>query len=256
MYNNTRANETLNVLSLLKYTNSYADTVGKDQFFYLDTSTVITESRPAQGLYNAGFARRKLLTDAAAVNKISILLNLYSYFAAFKNQLHPKIKTKIILKLENDNNVIFRKQAAPDSKVIITKLRLWCPKIIFNGKGMKEYLENYLKTKKWTYLREHQDIDQTAAVNSYFCISTGIRRPRHVFVWVVPTAAYNNQQQNIFIFKTFNIGANHRYFSKAQLEINNSVYYPQLDMTSDEESKLYRALMSYNSAYNDFLKGR
>ena len=33
VYNNTRANETSNVLSLLKYTKSYADTVGKDQFF-------------------------------------------------------------------------------------------------------------------------------------------------------------------------------------------------------------------------------
>ena len=180
---------------------------------------------------------------------------MYSYFAAFKNQLHPNIKTKIILKLENDNNVIFRKDADPDSKVIATKLRLWRPKIIFNGKGMKEYLENYLKPKKWTYLREHQEIDQTTAVNSYFRISTGIRRPRHVFVWVVPTAAYNNQQQNIFTFKTFDIGAKHRYFSKTQLEVNNSVYYPQLDMTTDEESRLYQALMSYNSTYNDFLSG-
>ena len=242
VYNNTRANETSNVLSLLNYTKSYADTVGKDQFFYPDTSTGTTEARPAQGLYNAGFARRKIPTDAGAVNKISIPLNLWSYFAAFKNQLHPNIKTKLILKLENDNNVIFRKQAAPDSKVIVTKLRLWTPKIIFNGKGMKEYLENYLKPKKWIYLREHQEIDQTAAVNSYFRISTGIRRPRHVFLWVVPTASYNSQQQNIFTFKTFDIGANHRYFSKAQLEINNSVYYPQLDMTSDEESRLLQSV--------------
>ena len=92
-------------------------------------------------------------------------------------------------------------------------------------------------------------------MNSYFYISTGTRRPRHVFVWVVPTAAYNNQEQNIFTFKTLDIGANHRYFSKAQLKINNSVYYPQLDMTSHEESRLYRALMWYNSAYNDFLSG-
>ena len=33
VYNNTRANESSNVLSVLKYTKSYADTVGKDQFF-------------------------------------------------------------------------------------------------------------------------------------------------------------------------------------------------------------------------------
>ena len=33
VYNNTKATESSNVLSVLKYTKSYADTVGKDQFF-------------------------------------------------------------------------------------------------------------------------------------------------------------------------------------------------------------------------------
>ena len=37
VYNNTRANETSNLLQLLNYTKSYVDRVGKDQFFYLDT---------------------------------------------------------------------------------------------------------------------------------------------------------------------------------------------------------------------------
>ena len=39
------------------------------------------------------------------------------------------------------------------------------------------------------------------------------------------------------------------------MEINNSIYYPQLEITSDEESRLYRSLMSYSSAYNDFQSG-
>ena len=243
VYTNMKANESSNALALLKYTKSYADSVGKDQFFYMDTSTGTAEPRPAQAAtYNEGYAKRKILTDAANVNKISIPLNLYSYFAAFKNQLHPNIKTNILIRLEDDNNIIFRKGAAPDSKVIVTKLRLWCPKIIFNGLGMKEYTEKYLKPKKWAYLKEHHEIIQTTAINSYFRISTGIRRPRHVLLWVVPTASYNSQEHNIFTFDTFSIGANNRYFSKAQLEVNNSIYYPQLEMTSNEESRLYRAL--------------
>ena len=255
VYTNMRANEASNALSLLKYTKSYADSVGKDQFFYVDTNTGTAEPRPAEALYNEGFGKRKILTDAANVNKISIPLNQYSYFAAFKNQLHPNIKTNILIKLEDDANIIFRNVAAPNSKVILTKLRLWCPKIIFNGLGMKEYTEKYLKPKKWTYLREHHEIIQTTATNSYFRISTGIRRPRHVLLWVVPTASYGSQQHNIFTFKTFAIGANQRYFSKAQLEVNNSIYYPQLEMTSQEESRLYRALLSFNSGYNDVLSG-
>ena len=172
VYNNTRANESSNVLSLLKYTKNYSDTVGQDQFFYLDKSTGTAEPRPAQALYNEGFAKRKILTDAANKNKISIPLNLYSYFAAFKNNLHPNIETKIIIKLDNDNNIIFRSYTAPDSKVIITKFRLWCPKIIFNGDGLKHYLEDYLKPKKWVYQKEHQEISQTASDNGFFRIST------------------------------------------------------------------------------------
>ena len=45
-----RANESSNALALLKYTKSYADTVGKDQLFYVDTSTGTTEARKAQEL--------------------------------------------------------------------------------------------------------------------------------------------------------------------------------------------------------------
>ena len=143
----------------------------------MDSSTRTTEARNNQVLENEGFARRKILTDSVAVNKISIPLNLCSYFAAFKNNLHPNIKTNLIIKLEKDNNTIFRKTAARASKVILTKLRLWCPKIIFNGSGMKQYLANYLKLKKWTYLKEHGEIIQTQSNNSYFRISTGITRP-------------------------------------------------------------------------------
>ena len=218
VYNNMKANEATNALTLLKYTKSYADSVGKDQFFYVDTSTGTTEG-------------------------------------PFKNQLHPNIKTTILIKLEDDNNIIFRKAAAPDSKVIVTKMRLWCPKIIFNGLGLKEYMEKYLKPKKWIYLMEHQESTQTTAINSFYRISTAIRRPRHVLLWVVPTASYSNQEHNIFTFNTFSIGANQRYFARAKLEVNDSIYYPQLEMTSQEESRLYRALMSFNSGYNDFLSG-
>ena len=254
VYNNTRANESSNILSLLKYTKSYADTVGKDQFYFVDSSTGTAEPRQAEDLYNEGFGKRKILTDAAAVNNISIPLNLYSYFAAFKNNLHPNLKTNILLKLEDDANIIFKSATAPNSKVILTKLRLWVPKIIFNEVGLQAYLAEYLKPKTWTYLKEHQEIKQSGATSDAFRISTGIRRPRHVFIWAVPTLSYNNQGANIFKFPLDEIGGN-RSYARAQLEINNSIFHPQLEFSSTEESRLYRALMSFSSAYNDVLSG-
>ena len=221
----------------------------------MDTSTGTAEPKSAQTLYNQGYGLRKILTDVANENKISIPLNIYSYFAAFKNNLHPNIKMSSLIRLANDNDIIFRNAGAPDSKVLITKFRLWCPKLILNGAGMKQYVENYLKPKTWKYLREHQEIHQTAAVSSFFRISIGIQRPRHVFLWVNPTASYNSQEHNIFTFKTFSIVANTRYFSKAQQQVNNSICYPQLELSANEESRLYRTLMSVNSGYNDFPSG-
>ena len=257
VYNNTRANESTNVLSMLKYTKSYADMVGKDQFFFVDSKTGAAQPNPAPAAvatYNEGFAKRKILTDAAAVNNISIPLNLYSYFAAFKNNLHPNLKTNIKLTLEKDDNIIFRHADAPDSKVILTKLRLWVPKIIFNEEGLKAYLAEYLKPKTWIYHKEHQEIKQSNATNDAFRVTTGIRRPRHVFIWAVPTADYNNQEENIFTFGLNKVGGDQGY-ARAQLEINNSMFYPQLEFSAAEETRLYRALMSYSSAYNDVLSG-
>ena len=255
VYNNTRANESANILSTLKYTKSYADTVGQDQFFFVETKTGAAQPNPAApATYNEGFAKRKVLTDGATVNNIAIPLNLYSYFAAFKNNLHPNLKINILLKLEDDDNIIFRHADAADSKVIITKLRLQVPKIIFNEVGLQAYLAEYLKPKTWTYLKEHHEIKQSAAVNDAFRVTTGIRRPRHVFIWAVPVADYNNQEENIFTFGLKKVGGD-QGFARAQLEMNNSMFYPQLEYSTTEESRLYRALMSFSSAYNDVLSG-
>ena len=191
------------------------------------------------------------------VNNVSIPLNLYGYFAAFKNYLHPNNKINIILELETDDNIVFRSAAADQvSRVVITQLRLWCPKIIFNGEGAVKYNNDYLKAKKWSYLEELQESTTTTAQTNFFRISTGVRRPRHVFVYFTNENKYNSQTHNMFTFDTFAIGgANGTTISKSQLEINNSIYYPQLDLTGTQKSRLYRKLMSFSSAYNDFLSG-
>ena len=253
VYNNLRANESANILSKLKFTKSYADTVGKDQFFYLDTSRA-AEGRAGQAALNTGFATRKTLTDGGVINEFSLPLNLYSYFAAFKNNLQPNLKTTISLQFENDNNIVFRSATAPPSKVIITKLRLWVPKIIFNEAGLKAYLPDYLKPQTWRYLKEKHEMKQTQSLSDAFVITTGVRRPRHVFIWAVTTGQYGNQAGNIFNFGLSTSGGD-QSFARAQLEINNSNYYPQLEFSSATKSRLYRVLMSYSSAYNDYLSG-
>ena len=74
-YNNISANECANLLTLLNDTKYYADSVGSDQFFYLDTSAAADNQNfaqfaldgnaqnidgiPPNSNYNEGFTKRK-----------------------------------------------------------------------------------------------------------------------------------------------------------------------------------------------------
>ena len=275
--NNISANEGANLLTLLNYTKSYADSVGSDQFFYLDTSattdinlfnnrTIDTRDATPGGdtraipmpqnnaNYNEGFNKRKKLTAEGVEQNISIPLNLYSYFASFKRNIHPNLKINIELKIEDDVILIFRAGAAGDGndgKIIVTKLRLWCPKLIFNAEGLNLYRSDYMKPKKWPYLAEYFYKFTRAGDNigDMVRLVTSIRKPRHVFIWTVPDASYATQTENIFVFDTNSIGANDVHFSRAQLVVNNSKYYPELSINANEKTKLYRALMEYNGTY-------
>ena len=262
VYTNSRANETANIIALTTYSKPYADSLGMDQFFYPDENTGAAEARDDQVALNPAFVKRKSLIisqtgpEVATPVRMTLPLYLWSYFASFHQALAPNMKTVISITLESDANVIFKNAAAANGRIFVTKLRLWCPKIIFNGLGTKTFMEEFLKPKKWTILREHIDSDQTQSTNAFYRISTGIRRPRHVFIWVVPQASYNNQDGNIFKFNTFDMGSNHSTFTRARLEVNNSVYYPQLDYNAlTEFSRLYRSLMSFNSSYNNMETG-
>ena len=265
--NNISANEGANLLTLLNYTKSYADSVGSDQFFYLDTSAAANNQNfarlaldgnaqnidgiPPNPNYNEGFDKRKKLTAGGVERNISIPLNLFSYFASFKRNIHPNLKINIELRLEQDINLIFRGGAADNGKIIVSKLRLWCPKLIFNAEGLNLYRSDYMKPKKWSYLAEYFYKFTRAGDNrgDMVRLVTSIRKPRHVFIWTVPEASYGAQTSNIFVFDTNSIGTNNVHFSRAQLVVNNSKYYPELSVNANEKTKLYRALMEYNGTY-------
>ena len=274
--NNISANEGANLLTLLNYTKSYADSIGSDQFFYIDTNAAaesskftkrtVTHRRNANNTgdeagemlddvvanYNEGFAKRKELTDGGLTRNISIPLNLYSYFSSFKRNIHPNLKINIEIRLEQDANLIFR-NAAENGKIIVSKLRLWCPKLIFNAEGLNLYRSDYMKPKKWSYLAEYFYKFTRAGDNrgDMVRLVTSIRKPRHVFIWTVPEASYAVQTANIFVFDTNSIANQNPtvYFSRAQLVVNNSKYYPELPINANEKTKLYRALMEYNGTY-------
>ena len=185
VYDCDYANHCVNIKNLLEYNPSYAKTVGTNEFYFPDTSRSADSSKytrrslantrnPGTGggvdtrvdmvsndnpNYNKGFAARKVLLGASAEVNCEIPLNRYSFFEELHDKLLPNVRIELQIEIENDKNLIWRGDGQADAagttyRLIVTRLQLYVPRMIFNSEGQKLYLENYLKPHKWTYLTE------------------------------------------------------------------------------------------------------
>ena len=110
-----------------------------------------------------------------------------------EDELLPNTRVKINFEIESEVNLIW--QAGADCRVVITRMQLYVPRITFNSEGQSSYLSQYLKNHKWTYLRENIDISNSSRQKAgHFRISTGISKPRHVFVFIINDANIDEQK--------------------------------------------------------------
>ena len=253
VYNCNYANHVVNIKNLLEYNPSYAESVGTNEFFYLDTSKS-AEERTDQADYNKGFHDRKKVLGLSATVNCEIPLNRYSFFEELEDKLLPNTKIEINIDIEKDANLIF--QGANNCRVIILRLQLFIPKLMFNSEGQRLYMENYLKPYKWTYLNEViERSNNTQQQTGYFRITSAISKPRHVFIFGINTARVNSQTANPFLYDTFNL-PNTANISSCYLEVGNGNEYPDIHLKpSTDLSRVFRNVMSYVYANNDFQGG-
>ena len=263
-------NHALNVKNLTDFSSSYSDEMGPSMFHYPDTAvgavsqkyTTLALTGNAQNIaptdqntYNEGFTKRKTLLSAGATNNIILPLNRLGFFQSFQDQIAPNGKVTFEIKLDSDDNVIFRDNAAGAGRYIITKFVLRVPKMQLTPSGEKLLAEKYLKPHTWTYLNESITSAPFTQRDGTFRITNSIRKPRHVFIWVLNPAKMEDQEQNMFLFNTYNI-ANARTITSARLELGNGVFYPDevMDPTTNI-TEVYRELQQYNKGFNDYLTG-
>ena len=253
VYDNNRANQTVNIKNLLEYNSSYATSTCTNQLFYLDTSRS-AEERAAQPAYNKGFASRKANLGVSSVVNTEIPLNRYSFFEAFQDELMPNTKVEIVLTIESDDNIVW--QAGADCRIKLLKFELWVPRISFTAEGQTQYISKYLKPHKWTYLREIiMRSNSTQNAGGTFKITSGIERPRYVFVYISNDANQNSQTANPFLYNTFSV-ANNRTLTSCHLEISNGINYPENEyQPSTSLSRVFRDVLNYIHGNNDFSGG-
>ena len=279
------ANHFVNIKNLLEYNPSYAKSVGTNEYYFLDTSRHANGSKYIRRQveqvrndadnafeprtlpdndnvqYNKGFAARKVLLGASAEVNCEIPLNRYSFFEELQDKLLPNMKIDLEIEFDDDNNLIWRGGAADAAgtsyRLIITRLQLYVPKLIFNSEGQKLYMENYLKPYKWTYLAEPGYTSNVLNQGrGYFRITNGIRKPRHVFVFFINNANLNNQLQNPFLYNTFSVSTDPRTLTRCHLEVGNGNDYPDIEYKpAQDPSRVFRDVMKYVNANNDLQGG-
>ena len=255
VYDSSNSNHAVNIKNLLEYSLGYANSTATNEFFYLDTNRS-AEERSAQALYNRGFAMRKAQLGTSNTVSTEITLNRFSFYEALLAQLIPNGKVEISVDIESDNNLIW--QAGAACRVVITRMQLVVPRITFNSEGQSLYLDRFIKkqSQKWTYLKEQiYRSDSTRQRVGNFKISTGVTKPRHVFVYIINNANINSQTANPFLYNTFSV-ANNRTLTNCHLEVGNGYDYPEIHYSpATDPARVYRDVLKYVHKNNEYNEG-
>ena len=245
----------INVRNLIELSKDYAETTGTNEFIYLD-DTAVAESRDDQAGFNKGFASRKVLIQGGNEVNVKIPLSNFSFFQGLETNMLPPSQIQITLQLTDDDELIYRANAADPGRVIVTKLVLWVPRLIFNADGYSLISESYMKEKQWKYLREMvtQSLDMRQNDIS-FRITAGVTNPKHVFVYLQRSNKSNSQEHNPHLLDTFKVNAANYNCTLAscRLEVGNGVFYPETEYTSIP--RIYDDVINYFYKQNDKTTG-
>ena len=250
VHDSNNANHAVNIKNLPEYSPSYASSTATNEFYHLDT-TQSAEERAAQATYNKGFAARKALLGTSSIVTRELPLNRYSFFEALERNLLPSGRLELNIEIESDANLIW--QGADNCRVVLTKLQLIVPRITFNSEGQSLYMSKYLKPYKFVNIERSNSTTQRAG---HFKISSGISKPRHVFVFIINYADIDSQTSNPFLYNTFSVSTDPRTLQNCHLEVGNGQEYPEIHYTpSTDLSCVYRDVLKYVHKVNEYNEG-
>ncbi|CAH3148861.1 unnamed protein product [Porites lobata] len=268
VYDCNDANHAVNIKNLLDYSLAYAEITASNEFFFLDTSRNAGEREfevsgtkqlaKRRAAYNKGFALRKALLGTSSTVNTEIPLNRYSFFEMLGDELLPNSRVEMNFEIESGGNLIW--QAGADCRVAIPRMQSYVPRITFNSKGQSSYMSQYLKNhawSEWTSLRENIERSNSSRQRAgHFRISTGISKPRHVFVFIINDANIDAQTANPFLYDTFSVTTDPRTLSNCHLEAGNGNEYPEIHYTlTTDMTRVYRDVLKYVHKNNEYGEG-
>ena len=90
----------------------------------------------------------------------------------------------------------------------------------------------------------------------HFKISTGISKPRHVFVFIINDANIDAQTENPFLYNIFSVSTDLRTLSNCHLEVGNGNEYPEIHYTpTTDMTRVFRDVLKYVHKNNEYGEG-
>ena len=157
LYNIDNAHKAVFVKNLLDFSDDYARSTARSQFWYLDTDDTTVTGDAAT---NIGIKSREALTkrtnaggNPAAVVETIIPLNRYAFFENLEDKMLPPMQLEFEITVQDDAELIWQNDGT-DRRVVVRNFELWVPTLQFTSAGQKMVNENFLKSAKWKFLKE------------------------------------------------------------------------------------------------------
>ena len=253
MYNVDNIHKLIFIKNLLDFSDDYARSAAKNQFWYLDTTN---SNVTAVAATNQGIRQRGLLAHAGLTVETLIPLNGYSFFEELGDKLLPPMQMEFEIELQSDAELIWQNDGT-DRRVVVRNFELWVPLLRFTSEGQKLANENFLKPQKWTYLNEMiQPSSSRRDAFGTWQINPGIKDAKHVFIFIQQSRKDKALTQNPYFFDTFDIdGDNSAKLATCRLQYGSSQYYPELDYDENFKMRILNDLMNYRYRKNDYNTG-
>ena len=253
IYNVDNIHKLIFIKNLLDFSDDYARSAAKNQFWYLDTTN---SNVTAAAATNQGIRQRGWLAHAGLTVETLIPLSRYSFFEELSDKLLPPMQLEFEIELQSDSELIWQNDGT-DRRVVVRNLELWVPMLRFTSEGQKLANENFLKPRTWTYLNEMiQPSSSRRDAFGSWQINPGVKDAKHVFIFIQQSRKVNVLSQNPYFFDTFDIdGDNSAKLATCRLQYGTSQYYPELDYDENFKLRILNDLMNYRYRKNDYNTG-
>ena len=181
VYDSNNLYRVTNIKYLLAMSQDYANSSATSEYFYLDTGdTTIKDVGDVN--CNKGFTIRSGLVPVGKIQNSIIPLNMFSFFEGLERNLLPPSQIQISPKLTDDATLIYRNNGVDADKVVVSKLVLQIPRMLFNSDGLN-FVQNNIKNRM-VYLREMVQVSQHSEQReATFNITSGVKQPKHIFIF-------------------------------------------------------------------------